>query len=894
MLLLYIALWLLGVAVVLQAIEDTESGVRAYAPDPFSGSTAGTPSEYTAFALPFLGINVALEQYPDSDARQDRLRTLKAQGFGWTRQRLDWGNIEPQPGIYNWLEADTIIRDIRASGLEPVIVLDGSPAWARASVDTAGSGNPLAPPADYASFARFAGAFAARYAEDVLHYQIWDEPNIAPHWGNRWINPVEYAQLLRLTSAAIRQADPDSVILLAALAPTADNGHLGIDEIHFLERLYATGAEPYFDVVAIQPFGFGRTPEDPTQRLDVLNFHRALLVRRTMIAAGDGGTPILAARYGWNRRIHSPWGTVSRTAQNEFAVRSLDIAYGQWPWLVGMGWAVDQPSAGLDDPMWGFSLTDELAETIADWNGLRVPRESLLFSPVRRDWIGWMAVVAVAAIAGWRMIAAARLLPWRELRSAWLRRSVAPRAAVWGILLIVYYFAVWPPLVVLCWLSAALLILAQPATGLWLAAATLPFYFQHKELDLGNQTLAVAPSLAASLCLLPALLLRAAGRRRLVNGIDRWDWLALGWITVIGASATGVWHWPAYWRGVLELAILPLTLFLAVRAFARSPQDRRQVLASLVAGGTLMALAGLLGWLQGGGTAVDSVRRLTGSYYSANHAALYLVRTLFVSVGLAAYLYGAGRRLWLLCAVATSILAIALILTASRGALLLGLPAGLSVLGLYAINRTASYRRLSKRTALILALIIAATVLTISITLPWDRLSNSATIVQRWRLWERTLDLWRDYWLAGVGPHGFFWRFPTYIPVGSSLDPNLQHPHNVWLETVSIGGALALVWFVAAVALVAYAVGTAGGDRRKSPGLSGPAAGVLAALTASLAHAQVDAFAALPDLAQWNWMALGILAGDLAAQRHTPVQSANWQVSPDRREQNDLTGTTVQ
>ena len=46
-------------------------------------------------------------------------------------------------------------------------------------------------------------AFAARYGDQVRFYQIWDEPNVAPHWGNRLIEPVAYAQLLKAASAAM-------------------------------------------------------------------------------------------------------------------------------------------------------------------------------------------------------------------------------------------------------------------------------------------------------------------------------------------------------------------------------------------------------------------------------------------------------------------------------------------------------------------------------------------------------------------------------------------------------------------------------------------------------------------------------------------------------------------
>src|SRR5690606_1475765 len=118
----------------------------------------------------------------------------------------------------------------------------------------------------------FAEAVAIRYGDRIRYYQIWDEPNIAPHWGTHHIEAASYARLLKAAATAIRNSDPDAFILLAALAPTADRGHLAQDEVYFLTRLYAAGAAPYFDAVAIQPFGFATRPDDPTVDRSALNF----------------------------------------------------------------------------------------------------------------------------------------------------------------------------------------------------------------------------------------------------------------------------------------------------------------------------------------------------------------------------------------------------------------------------------------------------------------------------------------------------------------------------------------------------------------------------------------------------------------------------------------------
>ncbi len=341
-------------------------------------------------SLPFLGVTVELEQYATQDERRDALTTLHDARFRWVRQRVDWSQIEPQPGRFNWAQSDALLRDILAADLVPLVVLDGSPAWARAPRD---ADNPLAPPQHPRAFADFVAAFATRYRTQVRFYQLWDEPNIAPHWGNRRPDPVAYAQMLSLASPALRAADPDiggsTVIALAALAPTADRGHTALDEPYFLRRLYAAGAAPHFDAVAVQPFGFGTRPNKAHLDAAVLNLHRADLVRRTMVAAGDGATPVWAVRYGWSRAPASaqrgaPFGTVSPYNQRDFATAALDFAAAR-PWLTTMGWAVDQPAAP-SDPLRGFALTDGLRAEFSGWsppNGdldsdfLSAPREAI-------------------------------------------------------------------------------------------------------------------------------------------------------------------------------------------------------------------------------------------------------------------------------------------------------------------------------------------------------------------------------------------------------------------------------------------------------------------------------------------------------------------------------------
>jgi O-antigen ligase len=819
------------------------------------------PAEAPATQIPFLGITIDLSQ-ADPATQQADLQRLHENGFGWVRQRFDWATLEPEPGRYTWEASDALLAAISSSGLIPVVVLDGSPAWARHPIDTGTADNPLAPPADPASFARFAAAFAERYGDGVRFYQVWDEPNIAPHWGNRHIEPVQYAGLLRATSTAIREVDDDAVILLAALAPTADRGHTAIDEVYFLQRLYAAGAAPYFDAVAVQSYGFGAAPDDGRARLPLLNFQRVKLIRRAMLAAGDGATPIWLVRYGWNTRHDSPWRTVRPPDQLEFAGAALTLAVREWPWLAAAGWMIDRPTTAPADPLWGFALTPELAQTFYHWqpptgtDSSASTRHALTLAP-----LGLLALAGLFVL--WRSIAAATILSWRAWLARWRMAPIAVQLVGWVVLAGIYFVAVWPPLVVLCWLGAAFLVAAQPLVGLGLAAVLLPFYFQHKEVSLVDATLAAPPALVLLACLIPPVIGRIDWRRpmHLVKQGSMLDWLAFAWLVISLASMVNVWHWPAYWHGLVVGVVTPLVGYAAVRTLVDTPTARQRIIGALFAGGLLVALSGLVDWAQGGGTLADGVLRLVGPYFSPNHTALYLVRTLFLGMGLALAATRGWRSLWV---AVCGVVAVALLLTASRGAWLLGVPAGCGVLtwvwlrqrgGAGSANRDPLPRPPAGWFRPTTAVFVGIGGATMLLSASWSRLTNSETVLSRLYIWQATLRLWAEEPWFGVGPGGFFWRYPAHIslPFG---EPNLLHPHTLWLEATAMWGLIGLVWLIVLGVLIGNRASRFL-HRQASPNWL--IIGLLAALVAAVAHAQVDAFWSLPDLALWNWLAIGLL-----------------------------------
>jgi O-antigen ligase len=290
-----------------------------------------------------VGVNTYLEQYA-GDALLEALNEIRAAGFQTVKQPFFFDQA------YDWEASDRLVEAVVNSGLTLIPLLDGDPD------------NDYAPPDDPAEFAAWAGAFADRYAEHVDSYIVWDEPNLASHWGNEPVNPAEYAALLAATARAIRAADSTALIVAAPLAPTVETGGRNLADSLYLQALYQAGAAPSFDIVAGKPYGFDTDPDDRRVSQDFLNYSRIILLREVMERNGDNGKAVWAANWGWNslpdnwQGAPSIWGQVDEETQAQWTVSALERARREWPWMGQMFIENWQPASPPDDPHWGFSI----------------------------------------------------------------------------------------------------------------------------------------------------------------------------------------------------------------------------------------------------------------------------------------------------------------------------------------------------------------------------------------------------------------------------------------------------------------------------------------------------------------------------------------------------------
>jgi hypothetical protein len=111
-----------------------------------------------------------------------------------------------------------------------------------------------ADPTGYAnSFAAFAAQLATAGADAI---EVWNEPNIDREWPVGQISGASYTNLLAVTNNAIKTANPNTMVISGAPAPTGFFGAAGCnangcnDDV-FMQQMAAAGAARYLDCVGI-------------------------------------------------------------------------------------------------------------------------------------------------------------------------------------------------------------------------------------------------------------------------------------------------------------------------------------------------------------------------------------------------------------------------------------------------------------------------------------------------------------------------------------------------------------------------------------------------------------------------------------------------------------------
>ncbi len=423
----------------------------------------------------------------------------------------------------------------------------------------------------------------------------------------------------------------------------------------------------------------------------------------------------------------------------------------------------------------------------------------------------------------------------------------------------VFYFAPSFTLAVAALLVLAILFYLRPDIALALLAVALPFFLFPRMLwsrgaSLYEFALWVATG-AVALRYGPTWLRER--RRPRLTGLD----LAVVALVIVGALST----WAATQRAVAvyEFRTVFLSSALLYGLVRVVPLDRAgtlRLIGGWLLGAALVAGYGLIQYVTGEGLIMtaEGVARIRSVYGSPNNLGLYLGRAL--PMGLALFAAG-GADVWRrrrlnvrsalilgALAVALALVAAALLLSFSRGALVLGVPAALAVLLIAWQGR---------RGALVVGGVAVLAVVALPVLMQIPRFAGmfdlqNGTGFFRINLWISAWRMFLDHPWLGVGPDNFLYAYRSfYILPEAWKEPNLSHPHNIVMDFMSRLGAPGLLLGFALIGGFWRAAWRKAGALRSHGDVVGFAltVGLMAAVADMLAHGLVDHSFFLVDLA---------------------------------------------
>lgn len=129
-----------------------------------------------------------------------------------------------------------------------------------------------ADPAYWPEVAAYAAAQAAAGADAI---EVWNEMNIDAEWPAGQINPATYVEMLKVVYPAIKGANPGTMVVSGALAPTGAEGAFPgrvMNDDNYLRGMAAAGAANYMDCVGIH-YNTGTTSPSATTGSALSGYH---------------------------------------------------------------------------------------------------------------------------------------------------------------------------------------------------------------------------------------------------------------------------------------------------------------------------------------------------------------------------------------------------------------------------------------------------------------------------------------------------------------------------------------------------------------------------------------------------------------------------------------------
>ena len=305
--------------------------------------------------------------------------------ISWVRYNgIIWQEVEPTPtdnvAEYSWDKLSTFETEIlalRDRGIEPMVIIRGTPDWARLP-EYANYGCSRVADENLNDFAAFVADMVSKYSYapyNIHYWEIGNEPDVHPEallespnapygcWGDLddpYYGGGWYANMLKVVYPAIKQANPQAKVILGGLLlvcdPTVDPTYCKAAK--YLEGILRNGGGENVDIIAYHayPYWYQTTTVkdwDLTQihwahrggtLIGKLSYIKEIMARYQVqkpIMMNEGG---LVCGYSWAPNEGLCGTSEYEQAKSNFVVRmyartgALNIMGSSWYTLNGPGW----------------------------------------------------------------------------------------------------------------------------------------------------------------------------------------------------------------------------------------------------------------------------------------------------------------------------------------------------------------------------------------------------------------------------------------------------------------------------------------------------------------------------------------------------------------------------
>ena len=194
----------------------------------------------TAAASPF-GMCAHLNRMPPEEMRRE-LADMAGLGARMVRVDLDWSQVEPEPGKWDFTRWDALVGEAGRQGVKVLPILGG---------ELPAHGKP--PFRNLERWLNYVERCVSRYKGRIDCYEVINEADCDRPWGEK-PDPANYAALLQATYRTVKKADPRARVLFTGVS---DFGR----PMEFVEGVFRAGAGDSFDVMNFHPYQWRNVPE---------------------------------------------------------------------------------------------------------------------------------------------------------------------------------------------------------------------------------------------------------------------------------------------------------------------------------------------------------------------------------------------------------------------------------------------------------------------------------------------------------------------------------------------------------------------------------------------------------------------------------------------------------